>query len=317
MVFAIVLIGGITRLTGSGLSMVEWRPLMGAVPPLTDADWTAVFERYQQSPQYALVNDWMTLADFKRIFFWEFLHRLFGRLIGLAFLVPWVYFLLRRRLTGSLAARTGVAFVLGGLQGLLGWYMVKSGLVDVPAVSHYRLAAHLLLALIVANWLLWILLGLWRAPTGHSKLRAAAWVFVAAVGLQIIYGAFTAGTRAGLLFSTFPDMDGAMVPSGMGVLGVRDLLDNPVTIHFIHRMLAWALAVGAVILFVAGRRQPQPMLRHAVALVLGLVGLQVILGAATVVLDVATWIAVIHQGVGFLVLSAAVFAAYAAGGAST
>ena len=149
MIAAMVLIGGVTRLTGSGLSMVTWRPLMGTLPPLNEADWLAVFEQYKQSPQYLQVNDWMGLSDFKRIFFWEYVHRLFGRLIGLVFFIPWVWLAFRKHLRGRWAARSAVAFVLGGLQGLLGWYMVKSGLVDEPTVSHYRLAAHLSLAFFV------------------------------------------------------------------------------------------------------------------------------------------------------------------------
>ncbi|MEZ4463423.1 MAG: COX15/CtaA family protein [bacterium] len=173
MILTMVVVGGITRLTGSGLSMVEWRPLMGALPPLSEAEWLAVFEQYKQSPQYQQVNHWMTLGDFERIFFWEYFHRLLGRLIGVVVLVPGLWFLVRRRLRGKRAVQVLLAFVFGGLQGLLGWYMVKSGLVDVPAVSHYRLAAHLSLAFFVGCWILWILMGL-RAPAVRTPAPRVA-----------------------------------------------------------------------------------------------------------------------------------------------
>ncbi|MBW2223699.1 MAG: COX15/CtaA family protein [Deltaproteobacteria bacterium] len=163
MVFAMVIVGGATRLTGSGLSMVQWHPFMGALPPLSESDWTETFQKYQASPQYKLVNHWMLLSDFKRIFLWEYAHRLLGRLIGVFFIVPWLLFLVQRRLDRPLAWKTFVAFLLGGAQGLLGWFMVKSGLVDNPEVSHYRLAAHLGLALLVGQYLLWLFLDL-RAP---------------------------------------------------------------------------------------------------------------------------------------------------------
>jgi cytochrome c oxidase assembly protein subunit 15 len=156
MILSLVAVGGITRLTGSGLSIVEWKPIMGAIPPLNELEWEQTFALYQQSPQFRLTNSTMTIEGFKLIFFWEYLHRLLARLIGLVFLVPWLVFIFRGQLRGKTAIRVGIAFALGGLQGLLGWIMVKSGLIDRPSVSHYRLAAHLLLALLVMTYLLWI-----------------------------------------------------------------------------------------------------------------------------------------------------------------
>ena len=318
LVLAMVVVGGITRLTGSGLSMVEWRPLMGALPPMGEEEWGEVFDKYKESPQYEQVNHWMTVDDFKRIFFWEYLHRLLGRLIGVAFFVPWVFFLARRRIDRPLARRTLVAFVLGGLQGVLGWYMVVSGLADEPSVSHYRLAAHLMLALVVMNWILWILLDLRAAPdrerSGDRGFTRAAWAAVALVAAQIVYGAFMAGTRAGFLYSTFPDMNDRFVPAGMMEVGPawQNLLENPIAIHFIHRTLGWLLliAVGAV-WWVGRRRARTPEQRRSLALFGWSTVLQMVLGAATVMLYVSTPVAVAHQALGALVLSASIYVVWA------
>jgi cytochrome c oxidase assembly protein subunit 15 len=313
LILVIVVIGGITRLTGSGLSMVEWQPLIGALPPLNEADWQAVFAKYQQTPQYRLVNDWMTLGDFKRIFFWEYFHRLFGRVIGVVFLVPWLWFLVSGRLRGRWAWRTGVAFVLGGLQGALGWFMVQSGLVDVPAVSHYRLAAHLLLAFVVGQYVLWLALETRpkRVSTAGPGLRRFGRVLVALVCLQVVYGAFMAGTRAGWMYSTFPTMHGEWVPSNLFAFDPlwRNFLDNPTTIHFLHRLLGYIVTAAALAFwFVARRRAPGA---RAVALLPWIVLAQLGLGVATVLLNVPIALAVAHQGVAFLLLSASVAGVYA------
>ena len=316
MIFLMVIIGGITRLTGSGLSMVDWHPLMGALPPLNDADWMAVFEHYKQSPQYQLVNHWMGLEDFKSIFLWEYLHRLWGRLIGLVFFIPWLVFLIRKRMDRPLAIKTFIAFILGGLQGLLGWYMVKSGLVDVPEVSHYRLAAHLGLALFLGNYILWLILdrgSIDDAPTMPRGVRRMAWALLVLIALQMFYGALMAGKQAGVLFSTFPDMQGAMVPKGMGSLSPiwLNLVENPITIHFIHRVLGWLVLFGAMGFFLMAQRHARGSRQHlALNLLLILPILQFLLGVATVVMHVPVSIAVVHQAGGTLLLSAAVFAAH-------
>lgn len=318
LILVMVMIGGITRLTGSGLSMVEWRPLMGALPPLNDAEWHAVFEKYKQFPQYRQVNHWMTLADFQRIFFWEWFHRLFGRLIGLAAFLPWAWFVIRGRLRGRVAWRTFVPIILGGLQGALGWFMVKSGLVDVPAVSHYRLAAHLVLAFFVAQYVLWLALDLARddAPAAPSPpaLRTAAWALIGLTTIQIVYGAFMAGTRAGWLYATFPTMNGEWVPAAAFASGstARALVADPAAIHFVHRTLAWLLAFGALGFWAfARRRLSAPRARRALDALAVLVGVQFGLGVLTVVLHVPTAVAVAHQGVACLLLSAAVAVAHA------
>ena len=310
MIAAMVLIGGVTRLTGSGLSMVTWRPLMGALPPLGEADWQAVFEQYQQFPQYQRVNDWMTLADFKRIFFWEYLHRLFGRLIGVVFFIPWLWLILRKRLRGRWAARSFIAFVLGGLQGVLGWYMVKSGLVDIPAVSHFRLAAHLGLAFFVGGYVWWMLLDL-RPGEGSRTApfgRRWGWAFLGLLVLQIVYGAFVAGTRAGFMYQTFPDMNGVMVPADWLSLepAWRNFVANHDTINFVHRSLGWVVGfTGLALGVVSARRAETARQRLTAYAVAGCVLLQFALGVAAVVMAIPTALGAAHQLGAFVLLSAA------------
>lgn len=313
---AMVLIGGITRLTGSGLSMVTWQPLIGAIPPTSEAEWLAVFGQYQQTPQYQQVNTWMTLADFKEIFFWEYLHRLWGRLIGVVFFVPWLYFTLRRRLWGRWAARGFVAFVLGGLQGALGWFMVKSGLVDVPAVSHYRLAAHLSLAFVVGAWVLWLALDMrpGAARRGDRSLWRAGVALVAVLAVQIVYGAFMAGTRAGFMYQTWPDLNGVLVPASawQAGLGWHNWVENLDLINVIHRNLAWGVAAVAIgWAAVAWRRAETARQRWAAGLVgVGVVA-QFALGVATVLWAVPVALGAAHQLGAYLLLTAALLGLHA------
>lgn len=318
MIAGMVLIGGITRLTGSGLSMVEWHPLMGALPPMGEPQWQTVFEKYQTSPQFQQVNQWMTLADFKRIFFWEWFHRLFGRLIGVVFFVPWLFFVVRGALKGSLLKKTGLAFVLGGLQGLLGWFMVKSGLVDMPQVSHYRLAAHLSLALVVACYVAWLAFDLtWPhpEPSEAKAKRLAKWVWatLGLVGLQTVYGAFMAGSRAGYLFSTFPDMNGEYLPFKLmqKTASAANFLDHPVAIHFMHRNLAYVATFAVLWLWFKGRRICPPQAKLGLNLMAAMVLIQLALGIWTVVSGVQLHVAVAHQGGALLLLTFGVFTAHA------
>jgi cytochrome c oxidase assembly protein subunit 15 len=319
MVFAMVLVGGATRLTGSGLSMVEWHPLMGALPPSSESDWIETFQKYQASPQYQQVNHWMVLSDFKRIFLWEYAHRLLGRLIGVFFLLPWLLFLVRRSLDGPLAWKTFVAFLLGGAQGLLGWFMVKSGLVDNPEVSHYRLAAHLVLALVVGHYLLWLFLDVRRPTAGrsHSQPRGASnaltWSFIALLALQIVFGALMAGKHAGLVAATFPDMNGEWIPSTFLSIEPwwRDLVENPMSIHFLHRLfgaVALLSAVGLAGWVHRGARTPSE--RSLAWLLAGLTLLQFVLGALVVIWSVPLYAAIAHQGCAFIILSVAVTLAH-------
>ena len=216
MVLAMVVIGGITRLTGSGLSIVEWKPLSGAIPPLSHPTGPRSGQ-VPHSPEYRAVNQWMTLDDFKRIFFWEYLHRLVGRAVGVVVLVPWLYFVLRRQLPRALAWKTLGLFALGGMQGLLGWYMVESGLGNEPRVSHFRLAAHLLLAFTTGQLVLWLALDAYSPCVRERAMRGARLLAVCALlgllMLQLCYGAFMAGTHAGLYYASFPDMNGRFAPS--------------------------------------------------------------------------------------------------------
>jgi cytochrome c oxidase assembly protein subunit 15 len=317
LVLLMVMVGGVTRLTGSGLSMVEWRPVSGALPPLSAAAWQTEFAAYQHSPQFQQQNHWMTLGDFKQIFFWEYLHRLLGRAIGLATVLPWLYFVWRRVLTGGLAARTFSIVLLGGLQGVLGWWMVKSGLVNEPRVSHYRLAAHLVLGIGVGQWILWQaleLLGESRPPPAAARagLRAAIWAVVPILLCQVIYGAFMAGTHAGLIAPTFPDMNGHYAPGSFFTSSLsHDLFDNPLSIHYLHRALAFGLLLYAVTLVIALRREHADLRAAALFLCLATLG-QGALGALTVLLRVPVGVAVAHQGGAYVLCSAAVLLLHAA-----
>ena len=313
LVLGMVALGGITRLTGSGLSMVTWEPILGAIPPRTEADWQHRFEQYRQSPEFQKINAEMTLPEFKWIFFWEYTHRLVGRAIGVVFLLPFLGFLARRRLSGRTIARLAVAFLLGGLQGGLGWFMVKSGLVDDPRVSHLRLAAHLSLALFLLGWLWWLFLDLApprRRLRGHALVRRSAWAFLLALIAQIVWGAFTAGLDAGLLHNTFPTMSGAWMPYGVFDFasgGVGDLINNPVTVQWLHRALGWAVGLGAFTLWLFARAYAlTPRQRGALEAVFGLSLLQFGLGVATLLLRVPVALGVSHQVNAALLLLAVV-----------
>ena len=314
MILLMTMLGGITRLTGSGLSMVDWRPLMGALPPLSEAEWSMVFEKYQRSPQYIERNHWMVLADFKKIFFWEYFHRLCGRLIGVVFVGPWIFFVGKGLIRGRLAILTFLILVLGGGQGLMGWYMVKSGLISVPEVSHYRLAAHLLLACTLAMWVLWLILQTSAARTVPKEAASAAtsWCLLVLIGLMVIqlgYGALMAGTKAGYYFQTFPKMNGRWMPHGV-LEG--NFLDNPVTIHFTHRCLAWAISSFVVILALLRYKHSYTSRQKlSLLLLVVMVFVQFSLGVATILFSIPIAIAVAHQVCGILLISAAVFSLHA------
>jgi len=317
-VLLMVMVGGITRLTGSGLSIVEWRPVTGALPPLNEADWRVAFDAYQRSPQFIQQNHWMTLADFKQIYFWEYFHRLLGRIIGVVTLVPWLYFVVRGKLAGRAAWRTFSLLLFGGLQGVLGWWMVKSGLANEPRVSHYRLAAHLLLAIAVGQWALWQAIELLapaaaRSATARwSRLHWAALCLIPLLIVQLIYGAFMAGTHAGYMAATFPDMNGFYAPSHFFVADSlrANLFDNPLAIHYLHRVFA-----GVLLTFACGLayvlRRARPELR-ATAFLLAAVTLgQALLGVLTVVLHMPLVVAVAHQGGAYVLCGAVVLFVHA------
>lgn len=308
-VFLIVMVGGITRLTGSGLSMVDWRPILGVIPPLSEADWRQAFDAYKQYPEYRQLNPDMTLDGFRFIFFWEYLHRLLGRLAGLMFLLPLLWFQLRGYLTRPLGLLLLLLLLLGGLQGLLGWYMVQSGLQDLPTVSHYRLAAHLGLALLLLGLLVWTLLGL---LDGRGRLPPPAWrpdrrISLALLGLlclQLLFGAFTAGLHAGLGYNTFPLMNGSWAPDNLFAMQPfwLNLLENRTTIQFAHRQLGLLLLLGVFgwwlgVVLHQGWRHPS-WLHWLLAFTL----LQVVLGILTLLYLVPPVLASMHQALACLLL---------------
>jgi len=315
LVAAMVVVGGITRLTHSGLSIVEWQPLVGTLPPLAEGDWQALLEKYRETPQYRFVNRGMSLAEFKGIFWWEYVHRLLGRLIGVAFLAPLLWFWWRGRIDARLGWRLAGVFALGGLQGALGWYMVASGLVDEPRVSHVRLAAHLGLAFVILGALLWIAFDLVfpRRPTAPGPGRLAALV-AGLVFAQVLAGGLVAGLRAGKAYNTFPLMNGHVVPPATFMLEPvwLNFVNNMATVQLDHRLLAWALLVLAPWLWWRVRcSHPSRVARVAAALLLGSIALQFGLGVATLLTGVPVGLAAAHQGVATLVFAAALLTAHA------
>jgi len=316
-IFAMVVLGGVTRLTGSGLSIVRWEPVTGVLPPMNRTAWEQVFQLYQEYPEYKLKNRGMTLAEFKTIFWFEYAHRLLGRLIGAVFLIPLLYFIARRRIDRALAPKLVVVFVLGGLQGLLGWYMVKSGLVSDPHVSQYRLTAHLGLAFLIYSYLFWVALDQ-LFPTDqvadgaghHHSLRLAAGLLTALVFVTALSGGFVAGTRAGLAYNTFPLMDGRLIPEGLFTLDPlwRNFFENVTTIQFDHRLLATLLFVSVLLFWWRAQRQPVPRHLRVGLTFLPLVLLaQVTLGIATLLLRVPVPLGAAHQGGALLLLTNCLF----------
>ena len=313
--FAILLmvaIGGITRLTESGLSIVQWKPLSGAIPPLNDADWRELFAQYKATPQFRLANHWMELADFKRIFFWEYVHRLWGRLLGVIVAVPFLYFLVRGKLPKRVSRQALGLFALGGLQGALGWYMVASGLVEQPRVSHLRLAAHLLLAFVTGALTLWFALDATAPRDSARRSRPLhvrlVWGLIALVLVQVVYGAFMAGTRAGYYYGTFPDMNGSYGPAPFfSAAWLADAFNSPMAIHWLHRFLGWlTFGYAAFVWAFLQRVEPRLSVRRSAALLAAVVFVQFNLGALTVVHRVRLELAVAHQVMAYVLLSCAV-----------
>ena len=305
MVFATLIIGGVTRLTHSGLSIVEWQPLIGALPPLTEAHWQELFAKYQLTPEFRLRNHDMTLAGFEFIFWWEWAHRLSGRLIGLVFFVPYVWFLVCGQLRGRLAWKVLGFFVLGGLQGAMGWYMVQSGLVDNPRVSQYRLAAHLGLAFLIFGLMLWTALGLLQPRQARSGVHShAATSFTQHLGsaltvlvfIMVLSGALVAGIHAGLAYNTFPLMNGHFLPPESFMLEPLwlNFFSNMATVQFNHRLIAWLL-LGLVPWLVWRVRRESPSARPVATLLLVWLGVQVGLGISTLLLRVPVPLAAAHQ----------------------
>ncbi len=316
LIFAMVILGGVTRLTGSGLSMVTWHPT-GLLPPFGDRQWAAEFELYQQFPEFQKINRDMTLEGFKQIFWFEYSHRMLGRMIGLVFLLPFVWFLLRKKIKPGLTPRLMVMFALGGLQGLLGWYMVKSGLVSNPHVSQYRLTAHLMSAILIYGFILWTIFDL-ACVQSYRRLadstvvgwRKLSFVLAALLLLTIASGGFVAGLDAGMIFNHFPLMGGSLVPDGIGALDPWYLnpLENMVTVQFDHRWLA--IGTGLLLLgwYLRGcSRFDSPRLQRSFKLVGTMVIVQLALGIATLLMQVPVLLGALHQAGALLLLSVLLF----------
>ena len=311
LVFLTVVIGGMTRLTHSGLSIVEWQPIVGAIPPLNDAQWEESFAKYRETPEFRLRNPDMEIAGFKRIFWWEYVHRLMGRLVGLAFLVPFVYFLARRMLDGELARRLVSIFILGAMQGGLGWYMVQSGLVDDPRVSSLRLAAHLGLAFVIYGLMLWealtLLTPLRTIVTDGARLRAS--LMVCLVFLMVMSGAMVAGIRAGFAYNTWPLMDGRWIPDEIMLMRPwwSNLVHNVATVQFMHRMTAVVVVVMVIVTWSRVRQEPpNDRARTWANALLGVAILQATLGIGTLLLHVPLNLAALHQAGAVALFSCAI-----------
>ena len=317
LVLVMVVVGGITRLTESGLSITEWKPVSGAIPPLSAADWNRAFELYQATPEYREINGpaGMGLAAFKVIFFWEWLHRLLGRLVGLAFALPLAWFAVKRAVPAGYGWRLVALLLLGASQGALGWYMVKSGLVNRTDVSHFRLSAHLLTALFILAGLVWTALDLRRlARTGAdhpSRLVPLAGGVAVVLFVQLLLGAWVAGLDAGHVASDWPLMQGKLVPDGIdGARGAGfALTHDPYLIHFLHRWWAWVALAALVVL----ARRVRPIDRRATIAIHSALGTQILLGIATVISGTALWLAAAHQAVGALLVAATAWGAHVLG----
>ncbi len=307
LVFAMVLLGGITRLTESGLSIVHWRPVTGWLPPMSDAAWAAAFDAYKASPEFKQLNFWMTVDDFRQIFWLEFLHRLLGRLVGIVYFVPFLWFVVRHRLPAQLTLRLTFLLLLGGAQGVLGWYMVKSGLVDRPSVSQYRLAAHLGLAVFIYGYMLYTALGLrqFDGQADASARPAAGWLTLL-VFVTMIWGAFLAGIDGGAVFNTFPLMDGRLIPHGTLALepAWRNAFDNVALVQFLHRALATLTVLATLAIWLRHRKSvPSGALGMAAFFAVA----QFCLGVATILSGASVFFAWGHQAGAMLLFTAAVW----------
>ncbi|MBL0130907.1 MAG: COX15/CtaA family protein [Chitinophagaceae bacterium] len=326
MIIIQILLGGITRLTGSGLSITEWKPIMGALPPMNDPDWNTAFEKYQQIAQYKYVNAHFTLGDFKFIYFWEWFHRIWARLIGVVFIIPFIVFWLQKRFKKEVIKPLIILFLLGALQGLVGWIMVQSGLEDSELlyVSHYKLAIHFVLALGLLCYTLWFAFDLLipkEQIVVHKSLRKFAYGLLILLIIQLIYGAFMAGLKAAPFAPTWPDINGGWWPSNVHSFGNREfsglsfLTDNPLVIHFIHRNLAYIISVLVFFWWWRSNKVPgKKLFQNTKALPLFIVLLQVLLGVLALLNAINTktflWLGVAHQFVAMALLLSLVFMLY-------
>jgi len=324
LVFAMVVVGGVTRLTDSGLSIVEWQPLVGTMPPITQQDWDELLEKYRTSPQYQQINKGMSVDEFKTIFWWEYFHRLLGRLIGIVFFIPFIYFLIKKKIDRPLGYKLTGIFVLGGLQGLMGWYMVMSGLIENPHVSQYRLTAHLGLAFVIFAAMFWVALGLLSPPattalaTGQNvntlnSIRRFSFGLSWLIFIMVLSGGFVAGIRAGLAYNTFPLMNGHFIPPDLFILDpwYRNFFENITTVQFDHRLIAWILAFAVPLFWFKVIRANLPgTTRLACHLFLFMLAIQISLGIATLLHAVPINLAAAHQGGAVLLFAASLWVSH-------
>jgi heme a synthase len=314
LIFIMVVVGGITRLTHSGLSISNYKLISGTLPPMNEAEWTTAFDLYKQYPEFQKLNASFTLEDFKDIYFWEWLHRVIGRFIGMVFLIPFLYFLLKKQLSKATVKKCILLLALGGFQGFLGWYMVKSGLVDNPDVSHYRLAMHLTTAFITFAYTLWVALDLWY-PTKkeiNTSVRNLIRVGLVILILQIIWGAFVAGLDAGWIHNHWPLMnDGKLIHETVTIEQNpvwKNFVEGKSGVQFIHRYLAYIVVGIVAFIWWKTRKLPLTFLqKNGITMLLGLVFLQFILGVFTLILQVPVWLGVLHQIVAFFLLATMTF----------
>lgn len=314
-IYAMIIVGGLTRLTQSGLSMVDWRPIMGIVPPLSQDEWQATFDGYKAYPEYQKINKGMSLEEFKGIFYWEYGHRVLGRIIGVIYFLPLVVFMVLRWIEPRWMPRLWIGVVLGGLQGLMGWYMVKSGLVDIPHVSHYRLAAHLSLALVILVFLFWLILDMseTRKQGLSPAVRKLAMLTAVLLGLQFVLGAFTAGLDAGREFNTWPMMNNEFIASTALVMEPLwlNFFENGAMIQFTHRWLGAALALSIIVTCFLAMSEGK-LEGPSITLLVVTAG-QFLLGILTLVNAVPVALGSLHQAVACLMVIALTYFVYVAG----
>ena len=313
-IFGMILLGGVTRLTNSGLSMVDWKPLMGIVPPLSEADWQHMFFKYQQFPEYQKINMGMSLEAFKSIFMYEYLHRVLGRLIGVIFILPFLFFYFTKRIKAGLTPKLLIMLLGGGFQGLLGWYMVKSGLVDKPDVSQYRLTAHLGAAVLIYSFILWTAFGLVSPKSSQpSQLKTFAYSLSGLIFLMILSGGLVAGTKAGYAYPTWPLMGDSFIPAGLYSMspGWLAAFEDITTIQFNHRIFAYVI-VALVLTFAAKalKSDIQGPVKIGLFFMLGFLVLQVTLGISTLIFYVPVPVAAAHQVGAVALLSASLFVSH-------
>ena len=315
LVFMMVIVGGITRLTDSGLSMVDWNLFSGAIPPINQAEWIETFNQYKQYPEYQKQNFMFTLSEFKTIFFWEYIHRILGRFIGIVFIVPFIYFLIKKRLSKSLIIECSILLFMGGTQGAIGWWMVKSGLVNNPDVSHFRLATHLITAFLTFSYTFWVALKLIypSKKSYNTSLYNSSIMLMLVVIIQIIYGAFVAGLDAGKVYNSWPKMDDKWIAESVYAMEPfwSNFINGIAGVQFVHR--TFAFVVVGLIIYIYYQSKKYTLLKTeniAINLLIVTVFFQMILGIITLVMGVPLWLGVLHQVGAFILLASTVFSIF-------